>query len=228
MSAASPAQSRFARIWRQVRVRPRLVVSIITGLLVELILPSAWTQPTRALVTWDVGAGLYLVLGWTMMMRASVEHMRWRARIQDDGAAVVLCLSVAAALASLAAIVSELSDLQSLATTRQILRLALVAATIVVSWLLVHTAFALHYAHVHYVALGREGRPPLDFPGQETPVYPDFLYFAIVVGMTSQTANVAIVSTPMRRLAMVHGMIAFAFNMTLLALTVNVAASLLG
>ena len=56
----------------------------------------------------------------------------------------------------------------------------------------------------------------------------DFLYFAMVVGMTSQTADIAIASSRMRRLAMAQGIIAFAFNTTLLALTVNIAASLLG
>jgi len=96
------------------------------------------------------------------------------------------------------------------------------------SWLLVHTSFALHYAHAYYGSRSRNGNPPLEFPGHEPPVYTDFLYFAIIVGMTSQTADVAISSTRMRRLAMAQGMIAFAFNTTLLALTVNIAAGLLG
>ena len=220
--------SSIVKLWRQVRARPRLVMSGMAGALAFAMLPSGFAASTRALVTWDVGAGLYLVLAWAMMGRASVEHMRWRARIQDDGAAVVLFLTVAAAVASLAAIVLELTGLKTGTAMRQSLHLALAAATFMASWLLVHTSFALHYAHAYYVSLGKDGGAPLEFPQQEAPVYMDFLYFSMVVGMTSQTADVAVASTRMRRLVMAHGIIAFIFNTTLLALTINIAASLLG
>lgn len=197
-------------------------------MLTFLLMPSEFATSTRALVTWNVGSGLYLLLAFTLMVRASVEHMRWRARVQDDGAAVVLFLTVAAAIASLVAIGMELSGLKTATPVRQGLHLALAGMTFMASWLLVHTSFALHYAHAYYVSLGKDGRAPLEFPGQGEPVYMDFLYFSIVVGMTSQTADVAITSTRMRRLVMAHGMISFVFNTTLLALTINVAASLLG
>lgn len=213
--------------WRQVRARPRLMLSLAAGLVAFALLPPTLAGPGRALLTWDAGAGLYLALAWLMMGRATVEHMRWRARVQDDGAAAVLFLTVAAALASLAAIVMELSGLKSLPPARQGIHVALVAGTFAASWLLVHTAFALHYAHAYYVAAG-DGDGPLQFPRQEAPVYLDFLYFALVVGMTSQTADVAIATTRMRRLAMAHGLVAFVFNTTLLALTINIAAGLLG
>jgi uncharacterized membrane protein len=211
-----------------IRARPRLTMSIVAGALAFPLLPQAWSASTRGLATWDAGVGLYLMLAWLMMGRASVEHMRWRARLQDDGAAVVLFLTVAAAIASLAAIVLELSGLKAFPLVRQELHLALAAGTFAGSWLLVHTSFALHYAHAYYVTTSGEGGAPLEFPRQEAPVYLDFLYFAVVIGMTSQTADVAIASTRMRRLVMVHGLIAFVFNTTLLALTINVAASLLG
>lgn len=220
--------SLITKLWHQVRARPRLAVSGLVGALVFLLLPSAIAFSTRALVTWDIGAGLYLILAWILIGSASVEHMRWRARIQDDGAAVVLFLTVAAAVASLAAIVLELSDLKTYPPTRQDLHLGLVAATFMASWLLVHTSFALHYAHAYYVSIGAEGGVPLEFPRQDMPVYMDFVYFSMVIGMTSQTADVAIASTRMRRLVMAHGIVAFVFNTTLLALTINIAASLLG
>jgi uncharacterized membrane protein len=221
-------RSRTIKVWHQIRSRPRLVVATLSGALAFLLVPSTYASSTRALLTWDVGAGLYLVLAWIMMGRASVEHMRWRARVQDDGAAVVLFLTVTGAVASLAAIVIELSGFKALPLVRQGLHVALVAFTFIASWLLVHTAFALHYAHAYYVSQGKHGVWPLEFPRQEIPIYMDFIYFSIVIGMTSQTADVAIATTRMRRLVMAHGMIAFVFNMTLLAMTINIAAGLLG
>jgi uncharacterized membrane protein len=220
--------SPITKFWHQVRARPRLISSGLSGVLAFLLLPSSLAFSTQALVTWDIGAGLYLMLAWIMIGRSSVEHMRWRARIQDDGAAVVLVLTVAAAIASLAAIILELSGLKTYPPTRQGFHVGLVAATFAASWLLVHTAFALHYAHVYYMSIGKEIGAPLEFPRQESPIYLDFLYFAMIIGMTSQTADVAIASTRMRRLVMVHGIVGFVFNTTLLALTVNIAAGLLG
>lgn len=222
------ARSPIARLWHSMRVRPRLLASVIAGVLAFLLLPPRFTASTRGLITWDVGAGLYLLLAWVMMGRASVEHMRWRARVQDDGAAVILFLTVAAAFASLAAMVLELAGLKTGTHFGQGLHLAFVAATFAASWLLVHTAFALHYAHAYYASAAKDGDAPLAFPRQDAPGYVDFLYFSMVIGMTSQTADVALASTRMRRLVMAHGMIAFVFNTALLALTINVAASLLG
>jgi uncharacterized membrane protein len=89
---------------------------------------------------------------------------------------------------------------------------------------------AVHYAHAYYWpkndATG-EHFGGLDFPGGEAPDYFDFLYFAFVMGATGQTSDVAITAKPIRRLATLHGVLAFAFNTVLLALTVNVAATLL-
>ena len=214
------------RLWRQFRAHPRLLVASLAGAFTFIALPSTSTTP-RVLLTWDVGAGLYLLLALVMIAQAPVEHMKWRARMQDDGAAAELFLNVAAAVASLAAIVLELSGLKALPLAEQARHVGLVALTFAISWLLVHTSFALHYAHAYYIAVGRNGVVPLAFPGEGSPAYVDFLYFSMVIGMTSQTADVAVASSPMRRLVMIHGAVAFVFNTTLLALTINIAASLL-
>lgn len=219
---------RLARVLlRQIRVRPRLVTATIVGLSMLLLLPAPVSGPTRALLAWDVGAGLYLVLAWIMMLHANVDQMRWRARRQDDGAAAVLGLTVFAAMASLAAIVLELIGVKTYSPQVQTLHLALSVVTILCSWFIVHTAFALHYAHEFYEdSAGAEPRC-LTFPGTPEPDYLDFLYFAFVLGTTSQTSDVAICSGAMRRLALAHGVIAFFFNTTLLALVVNIAAGLI-
>ena len=106
------------RLWRQFRAHPRLLVASLAGAFTFIALPSTSTTP-RVLLTWDVGAGLYLLLALVMIAQAPVEHMKWRARMQDDGAAAVLFLTVAAAVASLAAIVLELSGLKALPLAEQ-------------------------------------------------------------------------------------------------------------
>jgi uncharacterized membrane protein len=213
------------RVFLQVRYRPRLAIAVVAGVLSLLFLPDHLPRTTRGLIAWDLGVGLYLVLALIMVLRSNVERVRWRASIEDDGALVALLLTVAAAVASVAAIFIELINASDLPRHDQTLRLALVITTIVLSWAYVHIAFALHYAHEFYDQ-DAKAHAKLRFPGTEEPDYVDFLYFAFVIGMTSQTSDVAISSSALRRLVLIHGVIAFFFNTTLLAITINIAAGL--
>ena len=120
-------------VLRSIRVRPRLAMSMAIGLSVLLLLPHSIAGPTRVLAAWDVGAGLYLALAWTMMARGSVEKMRWRAKRQDDGALAVLTLTITASVASLAAIVLELIGIKNQAPGVQTSHIALAMATILCS-----------------------------------------------------------------------------------------------
>jgi uncharacterized membrane protein len=198
----------------------------VVGAICLTVLPAHLPATTRALLAWDIGVGLYLALAWTMMLRSDLARLRRRANLEDEGAVIILALTIVAAIASVAAIVVELIDVSDLPMREVRLRLVLVVVTIVLSWTFIHTAFALHYAHEFYDEDLRLARPCLRFPGTEEPDYMDFLYFAFVMGTTSQTADVDIASSRMRRLALTHGVISFFFNTTLLAVTVNIAAGL--
>jgi uncharacterized membrane protein len=157
------------------------------------------------------------------MAGSDIHDIRRRAAAQDDGKFAMLILTVAAALASLAAIVAELSSTLNGGAPRQPTQLVLAIATIVLSWAFIHTMFALHYAHEFY---DDEGGGGLTFPGpDEDPDYWDFMYFSFVIGMTSQVSDVGITSKPIRRTVAAHGVVSFVFNVALLALTVNIAAS---
>ncbi|MES1196746.1 MAG: DUF1345 domain-containing protein, partial [Steroidobacter sp.] len=121
----------------------------------------------------------------------------------------------------------ELSGVKSYEPSLRFIHFALGIVTLVSSWAFIHTSFALHYAHEYYLYLRRNTKPGLVFPEQPEPDYWDFLYFSFVIGMTSQTSDVAIAATSIRRLAVLHGIIAFFFNAALLALAINAAASTL-
>lgn len=221
-------ETRFRRLPKFVRIlraRPRLFMSAIVGLIIVMVLPADWRAATRMLVGWDVGVGLYLVVAYEMMARADIGRIRRRAALQDEGRVVILVLVVAAALASLGAIIVDLG-VSSASAGRPPGRLALAMLTVLLSWALIHTIFALHYAHEFYHE-GRSGGGGLTFPGGEEPDYGDFIYFSLVVGMTSQVSDVAVTSRRIRRTVAAHGLISFLFNAALIALTVNVAASAL-
>jgi uncharacterized membrane protein len=212
---------------RQTRIRPRLGSSMLFALVVALSLPTQLAPVTRSLLAWDSGTLLYLSLAALMFRGATPLHMRARAAGEDEGAWIVLLLVIAAGIASVAAIVLELTGVKDVPRPDRLLHLALGITTITCSWGFVHTSFALHYAHEYYMTLIEGGQPALQFPEQRDPDYWDFMYFSFVLAMTSQTSDVCISSRTMRRLALLHGVIAFFFNATLLALAVNTAAGIL-
>ena len=157
------------------------------------------------------------------MADCDVARIRRRATLLDEDRFVFLALTAFAAIASLGAIVAQLSTKE---TGHQPAHLALAVATIALSWTFTHIIFTLHYAHLYYIE-AREESGGLAFPGKGQPDYWDFLYFSFVIGMTSQVSDVAVTAKSIRRIVAAHGVLSFFFNATLLALTVNIAASAL-
>lgn len=233
----SSALDRHRRRWlpiRYVRARPRLFLCTALGVLVSLVLPDIWRPTTRALVAWNAATIAFLVSIVVMMLRATHHTIRRKAAIQDEGQFLILSLVILAAIASIGAIVAELGSVKDVTGIAKGLHLGLAFLTIVSAWGFVHVMFALHYAHEYYDEWRSHPeavpqlRGGLDIPGNEDcPDYLDFLYFSFVIGVASATADINIASRSIRRLALVHCVLAFFFNLAILGLTINIAASLI-
>jgi len=216
------------RFLRQVRARPRLFISTAFGIVTGFVTPFGVASHgvTRGLIAWNAGVLLYLVLAATMMVRSSHHHMRHRAQLQDDGQLVILTLVVVAAVASLCAIAGELVVVKEMQGLIKAAHVTLAGVTVLSSWSFIQIMFALHYAHDYYAAVCHGHPPGLAFPNDEQPDYGDFFYFASVIGTSGQTADVSFISKPMRRIGSVHCILAYLFNTTVLALLINIGASL--
>lgn len=215
--------------YRQWGVRSRLIGSILVAGLVAAFLPSWLRWATRTLCSWDVGMVCFLSLTWRAMLKATPDTMRRQAQRQDEGRLVILGLITSAACASLLALAFLLHD-KGTTSNLLLLHLVLAGLTIIGSWLLVHTIFALHYAHGYYQnpkTLKDSQAKGLDFPNELDPDYWDFLYFAFVIGMTSQVSDVPITTRSLRRLALFHGVLSFFFNTTIVALSINIIAGVI-
>ena len=180
---------RLPRIFRIVRARPRLFIAALVGLIVIAASPRDWLLITRLLVGWDVGIALYLIAAYQIIIYAEASHIQRRAAIEDEGQIGILVLTVAAALASLGAIVALLGS--SHGGNRDPMQLGLATLTILLSWAFIHTIFAFHYAHEFYGDKGAK-KSGLAFPNDDAPDYLDFVYFSFVIGMTSQISDVAV------------------------------------
>jgi uncharacterized membrane protein len=207
------------------RLHAKLAIAAAGGLLVTLALFAFdMNVLARLLTSWDIGLAIYLTLTLSMMWRADVAQIRKRASAEDEGAFAILLLSIAATFTSLVAIVLALQGSKQGGTAAAVV---LAVATILLSWTFVHTIFSFHYAHEYY-GERRDGKlGGLVFPGSAEPDYRDFLYFSLVIGMTSQVSDVPITSKVIRRMAAAHGVLSFFFNLVVLALTVNMVANLI-
>jgi uncharacterized membrane protein len=210
-------------VFRAARRYPRLLVSIALAVAIYLMLPEALGAPTRWIIGWDVGAAMFLISALAMMLRAETKSMKRRAALQDEHRIPILALSIAAVGFSLFATGYELHFAKTMLGGAAGWRIGLAALTIVLSWVFTHTIFALHYAHEYY---DEPERPRLVFPGGGAPDYTDFLYYAFVVGMTFQVSDVQVAEHWTRRLTLIHGVLSFFFNTVILALAINLAASL--
>jgi len=203
----------------------RIVVCAVVGAAISALLPASWGAAQRVALGWISAVVVFLVLIVLVVAGGAPERLRARARRQDSSRWVSLTLLVTAAAVSLigAGLLLQKHGEESLAAT--VLRIALAGGVVVASWTLTHTMFALHYAHAFY-GDGPEPGPDdaggLEFPGGGArPDFWDFVYFALVIGMTCQVSDVQITSRHLRRLAAGHGVLSFFFNTVILALTIN-------
>jgi uncharacterized membrane protein len=201
----------------------RLFISAALGIITALVLPAALI--TRMLIGWDAGVLIYLVAVAVLMTQcSSVSAMQSNAAAQDEGGVGILILSVAAAIASLGAIFTELATIERTSPNYE-LYVTLAIGTVVLSWTFTQTIFALHYAHGFYGENLRKSG--LKFPGEGQPDYWDFVYFAFVIGMTFQVSDVAVTHKSIRRMVVAHGVLSFFFTAAIISVTVNIAANVI-
>jgi uncharacterized membrane protein len=207
----------------------RLAISLAAALLAFLVEWDSVSWHARVVAAWDLGACTFLGLAWMLASQSDAKSTRDHVLSQDLSGYLIFLFVVSASCACVVALGFVVGPIRALPFWSRAWHLVLTVGALLSSWLLIHTVFAFHYAH--RFDSGPRGRgsqpPPLQFPGGREPDYMDFIYYSFVVGMTSQVADVAIASPEMRRLTMIHGIIAFLFNIAVLALSINIFASVL-
>ena len=205
----------------------RLASALAIAVAVFLALPNAITWHTRAVASWDLGTVVYLGLAWWLITRADARETRDHALTQDQSGYLIFLFVVCAACASIVAIGFVVGTMRELPLWPRVWHLTLTVVALITSWLLIQTVFAFHYARRFYESArpGRTDSAELLFPGDRQPDYLDFAYYSFVIGMTSQVSDVAVISRRMRRLTLMHGFLAFVFNIAVLALSINIIAS---
>lgn len=223
MTARKPGTRRktgLALSWHRVRRHPRFsLCAVIFVVLIPGLILAGMPPALGVLLAFDIAAVIFLVATLRMISRSKTSAMRRRARREDESYWGFLLSSAAVTVVALVALAIELhAGKYGGAVT-----IVLAICSLLLSWLFFNTIFALHYAHEFYGDSGGKN-DGLDFPGTKQPDYWDFVYFAFVIGMTFQVSDVQISEREIRRVALVHAVIAFFFNVIIVALSVNILA----
>jgi len=209
----------------------RLLLALVAAVAVALVLPHSVPPAARLAIAWDSGAVVFLLTTWWVVQACPPQNMRQTVLANDQGRVGILVLVLLAVAVSLAAIFFLVQKAAEAGAPPPLAQVALAVFTIVCSWFLTHVMFALHYAHRFYrddpSTPESDATGGLNFPDEAMPHYWDFLYFSFVIGMTAQVSDVQVTSRPMRRLVLGHGVLSFAFYTIILALSINIVASVL-
>ena len=206
---------------RHLRHRPSLLAGFAVAVVATATASLSLRATTAVLIGWDLGVVAYIVTFLVVIRHSTTDSLQRVSALLDEGRWGVLAVTIVAALASLGAIVAELAQVHGKSHAGWIEGLA--GATVVLSWFFIHMIFTTHYAHEFW----RRGTG-LSFPGNDCPSYSEFLYFSFCIAVASQVSDVSTQSASMRQLVLAHSMVAYLFNTAVIALGVNIAASLAG
>jgi uncharacterized membrane protein len=208
----------------------RLLIGLGVGVAASVLLSSAFAVVTQILFGWNIGIGVFLALTWSMLLTAGEARLRQQqAAQQDEPRTIILAVMVAAVLASLGGTAFEVHVARTESGAAVMMATALCVSTVILSWLCMHTLFAMHYAHEYYGDRGERdvNEGGLAFPHALSKLgYPEFIYMSFCVGMTYQVSDMAALNRKFRWLITVHGCLSFFYNTFILALVVNYLSGL--
>ncbi len=203
------------------------MLSTIVGVLTFALFPHRVALTIRVVTGWVAGGATMLPLAWLIIARSDADATRRRASSDDPGRTLAWLIVLVSSTFSTFAGAFVQRQARIIAPDNPGVLVILCLAAVLVSWLLLHTAFTLRYAHLFYRD-DEDGVGGLVFPSEPSPDAFDFAYFAFTVGMCFQVSDVLITSRQIRRAVLGHACLAFAYNTVIIALALNLAFGLIG
>ncbi|MEI9910977.1 MAG: DUF1345 domain-containing protein [Bacteroidota bacterium] len=227
--AATATKKRSKDILHRMHLKHRIFISLFIALLAFLLVfQTNLDRLVMAMIVWNAFAFSFIGTSWLVFFTRTSAQMRVRARQEDGNRVFVFTVILISSFASMFAVLLLVLSKDAGGTPR-IIYVPVAVATMLFSWIMVHTTFCFHYAHLYYDDAEEDTEifaGGLDFPNEKRPDYMDFVYFSFGVGMSFQVSDVDITSRTIRRLVLLHGLLAFGLNTFVVALTINLIAGL--
>lgn len=202
---------------------PRYVMFFALLIAGMAALLTTYRFPLALVGSFDLAAGAFILSLLPVWFHSSPDSIRKTAARDDGGRTLLLALTAVMVAVVTVSVGTLLSDRGGMPRSG----IAMIVMTLLIGWVFTNLVFAIHYAHVFYdTQPSGEDRGGLDFPGNDLPDFADFVHFAFVIGMTCQTADIAMTRQIFRRVVTFHGLFAFIFNLGIMALMVNVIAGI--
>ena len=204
----------------------KIIICIVLAIAAYLVADIKNNPLTRLMIGWNTFSLCMIIMTWITFKITTPDEIRRQAELQDTSRVVIFVIVLISAFASFFAVlllvISEKKETEAF-------DIPVAIAGMLFSWFLVHTIFAMRYAHIYYG--DHETKPDIHaggliFPNEDKPDYLDFAYFSFVLGMTFQVSDIQVTSKRLRKLALLHGILSFGFNTIIVALTINVIAGL--
>ena len=216
----------------------KLYFSLAISFVCLILTYSKLSVATDSILIWICFSLTYIGLSLVTIFSVHPIEMKQIAKLEDGSRTFIFLFVLFAAVASLFVVLLLLKTTSTLSGTSLFLHILLSVVAVISSWAMVHMIFVFRYAHLYYhspaqnkvsskSAEGSKYAEGLEFPEEDEPDYLDFVYFSFVIGMTFQVSDVEISSKRIRRLALMHSLIAFAFNTVIVALSINIISGLL-
>jgi uncharacterized membrane protein len=202
-----------------VRVTYAMLGGAVAGFIASLFMP----LPASVLVGWDVAVVIYLAWTWRAVLGLDPGVTAQLAKREDPSTAVADFVVLGAGTAMLVAVGFALVNAGQATGGTKAYLVTVGVLSVVLSWAVVHTVFALRYARAYY----SEPVGGIEFNEDEPPNYIDFGYYSFTVGMTFQVADTNITSKAVRRVTLHHALLSYLFGAVLLGLVINVVSALL-
>jgi uncharacterized membrane protein len=204
----------------------RIVFTLLVAAGVYFALSGILDWHVRLLVAWCGGALFFLIQIGSMFALLDAEGVKARCQEQvTEGHAPMLVGGVLVALASIAAVIYLLNDIEA-HTPLYRLHVALSPVAIASSWMILQTMFAVYYARLYYQKrmsrTGEDVGDGLRFPTTEPPDYWDFLYFSCTLAMCYGVSDIAVTSKFIRRITLAQTLICFFYYTVIIGLVMNV------
>ena len=216
-----------ANIFLYMRAIQRVLLSVAISAIAFLFIRGAQLGTLLTITSlWVVFALTFVVSSWVVFFKLPVNEIVVKANKEDGSRLFVMVSVIVSSFASLFTVL--LLMISKNTAGKETITVILAIGGMMISWILVHTIFTFHYAHMFYSKEKGAGavKAGLDFPGNDKPDYLDFAYFSFVLGMTFQVSDVTISAPLIRRTALAHGLLSFALNTFVVALTINLIAGL--
>jgi uncharacterized membrane protein len=204
----------------------KIIICIVLAIAAYLVADIKNNPLTRLMIGWNTFSLCMIIMTWITFKITTPDEIRRQAGLRDASHVAIFVIVLISAFASFFAVlllvISEKKETEAF-------DIPVAIAGMFFSWFLVHTIFAMRYAHIYYG--DHETQPAIHaggliFPDEDRPDYIDFAYFSFVLGMTFQVSDIQVTSKQLRKMALLHGILSFGFNTIIVALTINVIAGL--